>query len=392
MQAKIVPDYLMPFTEDGRKVEVLISILALTNRTTAFVPHEMYITFLTGCTVREMKKHENMEEKKELLFDIIKRLSIDQYNQEWAKYSSYNEEKKLEYIQDAEERGIPIHVDMINEDESIFFKLKRAEEELDYVKPDVLYQYKWGHVYRIDRPHYIGKMYFIPLRQTDRKNYSCRATGAVNQKGLPERSFKNKRYESAYSDTAVRFGEYEMPCFLIGMTPEEVTCLEAYYRTSPEASSALVNAQFLEQRMMEYLPFYKSVTGVIFKVLMKHLGFDMWFGDEYDTIKPHDNEVVREHILDGEVINCTNADFEYYLLRSKIRHAILRRKGPQTKARLDRLVKEELEKQHIPGIKLPWENCEEKDASMEGSATFIGCTIGREISDDEYEVINETIM
>ena len=390
--AKVVPDYMMPFTADGRRVHVLSNLLAITNRTTAFVPHELHITHETGCAVREMKKHDTLEEKSDILFDIMDRLSHEEWEQEYPKYQLYSEEDKWDYVNDAEEHGIVIYMNMIDEDESIFYKLKRAEEELDYIKPDTLYIYKWGHVYRIDLPHYLGEMYFFPLRQTDRKGYSSRATGAVNQKGLPERSFKNKRYESAYSDTAIRFGEYEMPCFLIGMTPEEVTCLEAFYRTSPQASSDLTNAQFMNQRMMEFSPFYRSVTGEIFTVLTKHLGLQLGFGDEYDEIKPHDDVVVREHNLNGEIITCTNADFEYYLLRDNIKKALIAVHGPQTCHRLEHMVDDELKKQCIPGTKLPWEQYEIIDADDEPSAEFKDCRIGSDFTEADVEEYEKTII
>ena len=81
----------------------------------------------------------------------------------------------------------------------------------------------------------LGSMYMFPLKQTDKRGFSVRSTGAINLKGLPERSYKNKRAEAPFSDTAIRFGEYEALTMLIGMEPEELVAAQACFRTSPEA-------------------------------------------------------------------------------------------------------------------------------------------------------------
>lgn len=341
--AEVRPDYLMPFTADGRRVDVELHLLAITNRTTAYVPHEMHINWFLGCTRREMAKQESFAAKEKLLFDAIKRLNKNQYDQMYPRYKQLPKKKKEEYIQSCIDVGIFTHQDMIDEDESIFYKLMRIEKEVPYAKPDDLYIYRWGHVYRMQQQFYLGKMYFFPLKQTDQRGFSVRATGAINMKGLPERSYKNKRNEAAFSDTAIRFGEYEAMNFLIGMEPEELVCMEAMYRTSPEATSDLTKAQFVKKRTAEFRKYYKSRAAEIFSVYYKHLGLELEFGNEYDQIKTLSSTNLKSHTYDGKTYICSDYDFYLIEYRDKVTEAILHEHVVLTEAELQKLVDEEME-------------------------------------------------
>ena len=340
--AKVVPRHEMPFTKDGRRANIVLNLLAIPNRTTGFVLHELHITWAASNCRRYLKTLNTLKEKEAVLFDFIKRLSNEEYEQTYLRYKQLTKEEKEAYIQSAIDTGIFIHQDMVNEDESIFYKLKRMEEELPYLKSDQMYVYRWGHIYPCKQKHYLGSMYFFPLKQTDKRGFSARATGAINMKGLPERSYKNKRNEASYSDSTIRFGEYEILNFLIGMSPEEITCMEACYRTSPEAGQDLTKAQFVKKRMMEYQPFYKSRTAEIFSVFYKHLGLELEFIDPKNQVKALDNSMIRSHVLNGETYLCT--DYEFYLLelRSKLKKAILEEEVVLSEQKLEQLVDEEM--------------------------------------------------
>lgn len=341
--SEVRPDYLMPFTADGRHADVVLNLLAITNRTTAFVPHEMHINWYLAATRREMAKQTDFKAKEKLLFDCIKRLNKDQYDQMYPQYKSLPKEKKEAYIQSCIDDGIYTHQDMINEDESIFYKLLKIENEVPYLKPDDMYIYRWGHVYRMNQRFYMGKMYFFPLKQTDQRGFSVRATGAINMKGLPERSYKNKRNEAAFSDTAIRFGEYETMNFLIGTEPEELVCMEAMYRTSPEAASDLTKAQFVKKGTARFKKYYKSRAAEIFTVFYKHLGLELDFTNQYDQLDAVDDHSYRTHEYDGKTYICT--DYEFYLieLRDHLKDAIMREHMLISGDELERLIDEEME-------------------------------------------------
>ena len=321
--ARVIPSYMMPFTKDGTHVDVLLPMPAVPNRTTGFVFHELHITWLFRHARNTMKTMKTRAEKEALLWDLIKRLNKNQYEAFYARYLKLNEEEKDRYIQKCIDVGIFTHQDMVNPDESVFFKLKRAQEELDWAKPDTLYVYRYGHVYRLYQQYYLGSMYMFPLKQTDKRQFSVRATGAINLKGLPERSYKNKRGEAPFSDTAIRFGEYEALTMLIGMLPEDLAAMQAAYRTSPEASEELTRAQFDKRCRAAFKSFYKSTPAEIVNVYFRHLGVDPRFISDDSVLAPTDRSSLSEHVLGGKTYLCSNYEFSQIRIRSQIREEIL---------------------------------------------------------------------
>ena len=49
----------------------------------------------------------------------------------------------------------------------------------------------------------------MKLKQSDRRGFSARSTGALDTKSLPTRSFKSKSHLERISSSCIRFGEYE---------------------------------------------------------------------------------------------------------------------------------------------------------------------------------------
>lgn len=346
--SRVVPNHLMPFDADGNRVDVLLHLPAITNRTTGFVPHELYINWCTEMAVREMAKMDKFEDREKLMWDIVKDLNKDQYEQFHARYMKLNKKEKEEYIESVMENGIIIHNDSINEDESIFYKLLRIRDKYEFLKPQTLYQYKWGRIYRIAQKACPGKMYFMPLKQTDQRGFSCRNTGAVNMKGLPERSYKNKRNEAPFSDTAIRFGEYETLNFLIGTEPEDFAMVHAFYRSSPEATSDLTKSQFVERGMAQFKPFYHNRAAEIFNVLYKHLGLELDFNNQNMKIKGMDHSTLTEHTYKGRTYIMTDADFNELKIRDEVREAILDKHVIMEHGKLEEEVEKEMAK--LPSI------------------------------------------
>ena len=49
----------------------------------------------------------------------------------------------------------------------------------------------------------------MKLKQSDRRGFSARSTGALDTKSLPTRSFKSKSHQERISTSCIRFGEFE---------------------------------------------------------------------------------------------------------------------------------------------------------------------------------------
>lgn len=340
--ARVLPDYMMPFTEDGTHIQVLLAVPAVPNRTTGFVPHELDITWLERHARKEMAQKETRKEKEGILWDLIKRLNVKQYEQMYTVYRALSPKQKDVYLQKVIDVGIFCHQDMIQEDESVFFKLKRASEELPYAKPDTLYVYRFGHIYRLYQQYRLGSLYVFPLKQTDKRGFSVRATGAINLKGLPERSYKNKRSEAPFSDTAIRFGEYEALNMLIGMLPEDLVVTEAMYRTSPEASEDLTKAQFDKACRGAFKRMYRSRPAEIVNVYFRHLGVDPTFINTDSEIKSINSRSLRSHNLDGKTYICSDYDFHIMKIKKRVRDEVMRENPVLNKSELEVLVEQRM--------------------------------------------------
>ena len=278
------------------------------------------------------------------MFDVMKDLNKDQYEKMRHRYNKLTKEEKADYLDSVMANGIVIHQDNINEDESIFFKLYRMRDKYPYLKEQTLYQYKWGQVFRCASKYCIGKMYFMPLKQTDQRGFSARNTGAVNMKGLPERSYKNKRHEAVFSDTAIRFGEYESLNFMIGMQPEELALTHALYRSTPEAMSDLTKAQFARKGYAKFKKYYKSRAASIFSVIYKSLGLGIRFRNRDNEIRAIDSKTMKEHIYRGKSYICTDYEFYQIELRDRVRDKILNENVIMNGKELERRIEEELAK------------------------------------------------
>ena len=340
--AKVVPDDEMPHTKDGKVVEVILNLLAIINRTTGFVPHEMYINFATNRLREQLATMSSLKEQEKLLFDVIKILNEKQEKEMHAHFKTLSTEEKKGYIKDCIEDGIYIHQQPIWEGKyPIFTRLRMLDEKYDWLKPYDLYLTKWGQEIKIMKPYYLGEMYMIRLKQTDDRGFSARNSGAVNTKDLPDRSYKNRTNQALVSDTAIRFGEFESLNFLIGMMPEELAVFNIFYRTSPKARKDILKSIFMDG-IVQIDDSYTSAVAQYFAVIMKSLSLGLEFLDEDDVIDAYDDRIIKEQFYDGKTYLCTDYQMCMIKLEDRVRKAILDANPIMNQYELDELVDEEL--------------------------------------------------
>ncbi len=317
------PDDEMPYTKDGKRVDVMLNLLAIINRTTGFVPHELYITFVCNRTREQLAKMKTLKEKEKLLFDVIKELNERQHMFMYGYYKELSTQEKKDYIQSCIDDGIYIHQQPVFETKAIFYRLMDLTKKYDWLKPYDMYVKKWGTEHKIFTPYYLGEMYLIKLKQTDERGFSARSTGAINIKGLPERSYKNRTHQALTSDTAIRFGEFETLNFLIAMSPDELALFHALYRTSIKGRNDLVKSFFKDQETYKVDKSYTSRVAELFYVIFKSLGLEIEFIDEDNEIRTMSSENIAEHSYDGEIYLVS--DYDFYLIKTEkdIRNKIL---------------------------------------------------------------------
>ena len=188
----------------------------------------------------------------------------------------------------------------------------------------------------------------MKLKQSDRRGFSARSTGALDSKSLPTRSFKSKSHLERISSSCIRFGEYESLNFSIGILSEDIALFHALYRTSIKGRKDLINLMFSDELNEDAInqidSSYTSRVAEIFNVILKSLGIGLEFVDDDEKVKVLNDDVVSNHSLNGVTYFCT--DYQFYLMErtEEIKEEILQLNPVLTKERLHEMVEEELNK------------------------------------------------
>lgn len=349
--AKILPDDEMPYTEDGRRVDLMLNLLAIINRTTSFAIYELCITSICYQVRQQMRMMESYADKERLLFDIIYDFNEIEYEHMKKEYDALDDKGKKKVIDDAIENGIYINISPIHETIAIFYRIKDILNKYDFLKPQRVYINRHGRKILTMTKHWIGDMYIMKLKQTDTKGFSARSSGATDIKGIPTRSFNSKRHMDAHSDSAIRFGEFETLNFSIAVPTTDIALFEALYRTSPEARKDLIKGMMSVNDTVRIKDkrSYISRVGEHFNVIFKALGSKIEFIDDDDIINGYDDTIRYMHEVDGKQILCT--DYELFIMQREesIRKDILSENMMMTASQLEDEVQNRLYSNYITG-------------------------------------------
>lgn len=309
--ATIREDEDMPVTEDGRRVDLILNMLGIINRTTAMPLYEMFINSASRKIRHKMSELKTLKEKETLLFDYINIWNEDQYSEMYKYYKSLNKKEKESYIQDAIDDGIYIKQTPLWETKPIFYRCLDLMAKYPFIKRDDMYIKKWGKLHKVLTPTVVGEMYCMKLKHSDKRGFSARSTGAIDDKGLPSRSFKSKAHLEKASSSCIRFGEFETLNFSIGVLPEDLAVFHALYRTSIKGRKDIVMSMFDEEGVRSIDDKYTSRVAEIFNVTLKELGIEINFLDE-DYVGPINDTNLTTHTLGSKTILCS--DYKFFII------------------------------------------------------------------------------
>lgn len=309
--ATVRKDEDMPVTEDGRRVDLILNMLGIINRTTAMPLYEMFINSASHKIRERMNTLSTLKEKEKLLFDYINIWNEDQYIEMYSYYKTLSKKEKESYIDDAINDGIYIKQTPLWETKPIFYRCLDLMKKYPFIKRDQMYIKKWGKLHKVLTPTVVGEMYCMKLKHSDKRGFSARSTGAIDDKGLPSRSFKSKAHLEKASSSCIRFGEFETLNFSIGVLPEDLAAFHALYRTSIKGRKDIVMSMFDEEGIRSIDNRYTSRVAEIFNVTLKELGISTDFLED-DYIGPINDTNLVTHNLNGKTILCS--DYKFFII------------------------------------------------------------------------------
>lgn len=315
--SEIREDDEMPFTEDGRVVDVIVNPLSCPNRLNPFQWIEVELTHAAWIIVQQMKKLETHEERWEMMLKFIKHFNErGEYDQLIKYYNSLNEEEKDKFWESVYEDGIYINYPPMWEEKPALDKIDEIEKEFN-IERDQLYVKKYGRIIPIMHKVILGKKYMIKLKQTSEKNFSARSTGSLSQQGVPEKSNKIRTNEKLYSTTPIAIGRDENNNLAIGANTFMLAKMHLFYRTSPFARryvGKLYTKDILNLKSFKIKPGYRNRNVEILNAKLKSMGAKIDFGFSGLTVKVPEKGSLQLYEYRGK---------KYLTTRTKMREIIL---------------------------------------------------------------------
>lgn len=321
----IKPKEEMQFTinENGEKeyVDMCVNLAGVPNRNNFAQLFESSITHQCKQIIRKFKNEDlSLKDKEEIFFDYFKIVHQKQYLELKNYYASFKtKERKEEFFDNVVKNGMKVQMDLLYEDEPIFFKLMKAYQRFPWLGLEDLYIHKWGRDIKILRPFVVGTMYMIRLKQTSKKNFSSRSLAGIGVKNVPEKSNKAKLHQELYPKTPIKVGDQENLNLTIGVDTDTIADLHRYYRSSPiarrDTASKLTNPYEIED--FEHSIHYNNINSEILNAYLKTLGVRLEFSDTYYDI-PMYSTVMDSHEIDGELVICDDLDYEKIIAKKKV--------------------------------------------------------------------------
>ena len=325
------------------RVELITNPLAIVNRTIPMALFEGSITFILDRARKHAATLETIAEQKEFLFDILKLLNPKQEAELEDLYSSLSASDQKRFIENCislnrdgtlkTDNGLYCRWEAFNEN----WTLRDAIISVYEKYPDIFNPYhifipkrKWGRDIYVGQD-YVGYQYIMMLKQSGEKGFSVRSAGSISDESLPEKSHNNKIGRSLFSEKPIRFGEYELPNFMIVTNPEDFALISALYRCSIDGRKFLYEAILSEDGNYNIPDKFTSRTVEILQVYMKSLGVKMRTiinEDDFIGEPEHLTEEV-EYIVGDRSIFCT-VDEMYYLKKINIIYHQYLKEHPNT--------------------------------------------------------------
>ena len=238
---KIVPDRLMPRTDDGRPVQMIANGLAVPNRIIAFATYEATMTFM----MERMHQHFIQMEKDGASMDEIVLLAVEFISKfepiEGNELLKLYRETPKEVYDDIMKNGLYVQIMPLNKvcvrDALVECYKQWGDTILKKYKLQTKLRHRW---ITLPGEYAIGYQYTWVLKQEPSKAMSVVSTCKTTWYDQPVKSHlygKNLRH---YSDNPIKFGEYDSYNFLAAVPVENFFKLTTYFRGSQYTENSIL--------------------------------------------------------------------------------------------------------------------------------------------------------
>lgn len=316
--ARVVPDRKALHLPNGEVIQVVLNPLGVVNRLNIMQLFEQSITFRGRRIIERMREMTSLKEKEKLLFPFIRIFNEKEADAVETNYRALGSTKeRKEFMNDVEEYGIFITINPVWQDKELYDCIMECEEKYPWIEPYDVYFYnetskRW--VKQMAKQP-IGYMYMVKMKQTSRRGMSARATGPINQRGVPDKSHDAKDHLSMISNGAVRLGNQESNNYNVSIDPKIFAAESMMYRSSPVARRALGKAQERAPLgIVEDFEFTENMTNINVETLnckLLSMGMELVFEEDVIDLSPGDG--IKEHTYKNTKYFCTTNEMRKIL-------------------------------------------------------------------------------
>ena len=271
----IRPDSEMPITENGERLDLILSPLSIVGRLNGAQTFEVELTFLMSQIILlRVIPANTYTEKYNILYQFSYMVNPD-YAAEIEDFVNNISDDKFEtFIDEISDSWLNMKVKPIGN------TLRLSDIHDIYKKFDIepiqVYVKKWGRMIPLKRKSVVGRMYFFKFKHHPAGKLSARSTGVISSKDLPIKS-SNSKNSAIYSNTSIKLGEQESTNLLLNMDSAALSKMVMTHADSIMGRKDLCKTYETEifPDEIELSPGATNRSSEVLRCMMKALGVGM---------------------------------------------------------------------------------------------------------------------
>lgn len=310
--AKIIPDHLMPKTDDGRPIHMLANALAVPNRIIAFATYESTMTFMQERMYQHIKQMDMAGTPHDDIIQLVSEFVSIFNPDEGSQITRLYMQNPDETYNDILKNGIYLQITPLNEPCVRDAILEAYDKYPNIMKKYKIFDKLRHRTVQIAGLYAVGYQYTWVLKQEASKAMSTISTGRTTLYDLPVKTRQYNKNKRHYSDNPIKFGEYDTYNFLAGVGVKDFAKLTTYFRGSQYEENSILMSQ-LNNKKIDLTKYNQFPQLDNLKNVLKLLGIKLRpdiFG--YNTIGNVDEKLdIKINNVD---VNISIPDLRYVLI------------------------------------------------------------------------------